>query len=157
MRDLYEVSKYINDASGKIVRTGASNQALISELNAQGTLASAFNSTLGRRATQAVAGAVGAAVGSPMVGAAGGALVGALTEVGKRDGVKALGNMIASNAFKELMVQASAGNVNNIAKNKLLADPKFRTWAKLVNIEDPAAWLIGSLQGIRQITAGAQQ
>jgi hypothetical protein len=38
-----------------------------------------------------------------------------------------------------------------------LADPKFRTWAKLVNIEDPAAWLIGSLQGIRQITAGAQQ
>jgi hypothetical protein len=157
MRDLYEVSKYVNDASEKIIRTGASNQALISELNAQGAISAAMNSTLGRRATQAVAGAAGAMVGSPLVGAAGGALVGALTEGGKRDGVRAMGDMIASDAFKDLVANAAAGEIPKRAQRRLLSDPLFVRWAKINNVENPSEWLSGVVQGVRRLTTEEEQ
>lgn len=145
LRDLYEVSRYVNDASEKIIRTGAANQALLAEMNAQGVIGAAMNSTLGRRATQAAAGAAGAMVGSPMVGAAGGALVGALTDAGKRDGVRAMGNMFASDAFKDLVAKAATGTVTEQSKRRLLADPAFRKWASAVGEQDPRLWLDGAL------------
>lgn len=145
LRDLYEVSRYVNDASEKIIRTGAANQALLAEMNAQGPIAAAMNSTIGRRATQAAAGAAGAAVGSPMIGAAGGAIVGALTDAGKRDGMRAMGNMFASDAFKDLVAKAATGTVTEQSKRRLLADPAFRKWASTVGEQDPRIWLDGAL------------
>lgn len=143
LRDLYDVSKYVNDASAKIVGTGASNQALLGELNAQGWIASAMNSTLGRRATQAAAGAAGAAMGSPIVGAVVGGMVGVLTDVGKKNNAIAMGDMFASDAFKNVVAQAAVGPVSKRAQSQLLADPKFRNWAKVVGIPDPNAWVQG--------------
>ena len=143
LRDLYDVSKYVNDASAKIVGTGASNQALLGELNAQGWIASAMNSTLGRRATQAAAGAAGAAMGSPLVGAGVGAMVGVLTDVGKKNNAIAMGDMFASDAFKNVVAQAAVGPVSKRAQSQLLADPKFRKWANVVGIPDPNAWVQG--------------
>lgn len=145
LRDLYDVSRYINDATTKITGTGASNQALLAELRAQGVIAAAMNSTIGRRATQAAAGAAGAAVGSPMIGAAGGALVGALTDVGKRDNVRAMGDMFASDAFKDLVAKAATNTVTEQSKRRVLADPAFRKWAKAADIGDPRLWIDGAL------------
>jgi len=145
LRDLYEVSKYVNDASTKIVGTGASNQALLAELNAQGPIAAAMNSTLGRRTTQAAAGAVGAAVGSPLIGAGVGAIVGVLTDVGKRNGAVAMGDMFASDAFKKLVAEAATGTVSKVTQNKLIADPKFRKWATIVGVPDVNAWVQGAI------------
>lgn len=143
LRDLYEVSRKVNESSAKITSTGASNQALLGELNAQGWIASAMNSTLGRRATQAAAGAAGAAMGSPLVGAGVGAMVGVLTDVGKKNNVVAMGDMFASDAFKNVVAQAAVGPVSKRAQSQLLADPKFRKWAKVVGIPDPNAWVQG--------------
>ncbi len=157
MRDLYEISKYVNDASEKIIRTGASNQALIAELNAQGAIGAAMNTTLGRRASQAAAGAAGAMVGSPLVGAAGGALVGALTEGGKRDGVRAMGDMFASDAFKDLVASAAAGEIPQRAQRRLLTDPVFRRWAKINDVQNPSEWLSGVVQGVRRLTVEDEQ
>lgn len=157
LRDLYEVSRYVNDASDRIIRTGAANQALLAEMNAQGPIAAAMNTTLGRRATQAATGAVGASLGSPMIGAAGGALVGALTEAGKKDGVRAMGDMFASDAFKDLVAEAAAGNVSDRARRRVLADPVFRRWAKINNVENPSEWLSGALQGVRRLTTEEEQ
>jgi hypothetical protein len=148
LRDLYEVSRYVNDASEKITRTGAANQALLGELNAQGVIAAAMNSTLGRRTTQAAAGAAGAMVGSPMIGAAGGALVGALTDVGKRDSARAMGDMFASDAFKDLVAKAATNTVTEKSKSRLVADPAFRKWAKSADIGDPRIWINGALLGL---------
>jgi hypothetical protein len=148
LRDLYEVSRYVNDASEKIIRTGAANQALLAELNAQGIIGAAMSSTLGRRTTQAAAGAAGAMVGSPMIGAAGGALVGALTDAGKRDGVRAMGDMFASDAFKDLVAKAATNTVTEKAKSRLAADPVFRKWAKSADIGDPRIWINGALLGL---------
>jgi hypothetical protein len=145
LRDLYDVSRYINDATTKITGTGASNQALLAELRAQGVIGAAMNSTLGRRATQAAAGAAGAAVGSPMIGAAAGALVGALTDAGKRDNVRAMGDMFASDAFKDLVAKAATGTVTEQSKRRLLADPAFRKWASAVGEQDPRLWIDGAL------------
>lgn len=157
MRDLYEISRYVNDASDRIIRTGAANQALLAELNAQGPIAAVMNTTLGRRATEAATGAAGAAIGSPMIGAAGGALVGALTEAGRKDGVRAMGDMFASDSFKDLVAQAAAGNVTDRARRRVLADPVFRRWAKINNVENPSEWLSGALQGVRRITTEEEQ
>jgi hypothetical protein len=157
MRDLYEISRYVNDASERIIRTGAANQALLAELNAQGPIAAVMNTTLGRRATEAATGAAGAAIGSPMIGAAGGALVGALAEVGRKDNVRAMGDMFASDAFKDLVAQAAAGNVTDRARRRVLADPVFRRWAKINNVENPSEWLSGALQGVRRITTEEEQ
>jgi hypothetical protein len=148
LRDLYEVSRYVNDASEKIIRTGAANQALLAELNAQGIIGAAMNSTLGRRTTQAAAGAAGAMVGSPMIGAAGGALVGALTDAGKRDGVRAMGDMFASDAFKDLVAKAATNTVTEKSKSRWAADPVFRKWAKSADIGDPRIWINGALLGL---------
>jgi hypothetical protein len=153
LRDLYDVSKYVNDASAKIVGTGASNQALLGELNAQGWVEAAMNSTLGRRATQAAAGAAGAAMGSPLVGAGVGAMVGVLTDVGKKNNAIAMGDMFASDAFKNVVAQAAAGPVSKRAQSQLLADPKFRKWANVVGITDPNAWV----QGVILSTTANQQ
>jgi len=153
LRDLYDVSKYVNDASAKIVGTGASNQALLGELNAQGWVAAAMNSTLGRRATQAAAGAAGAAMGSPLVGAGVGAMVGVLTDVGKKNNAIAMGDMFASDAFKNVVAQAAAGPVSKRAQSQLVADPKFRKWTKIVGITDPNAWV----QGVILATTANQQ
>jgi hypothetical protein len=143
LRDLYEVSKKVNESSAKITSTGASNQALLGELNAQGWIASAMNSTVGRRATQAAAGAAGAAMGSPLVGAGVGAMVGVLTDVGKKNNAIAMGDMFASDAFKNVVAQAAVGPVSKRAQSQLLADPKFRKWANVVGIPDPNAWVQG--------------
>lgn len=145
LRDLYEVSKYVNDASTKIVGTGASNQALLAELNAQGPIAAAMNSTLGRRATQAAAGAAGAAMGSPLIGGAVGAMVGVLTDVGKRNGAKAMGDMFVSDAFKKLVAEAATGTVSTATQKKLIADPAFRKWANIVGVPDPNVWVQGAI------------
>lgn len=145
LRDLYEVSKYVNDASTKIVGTGASNQALLAELNAQGPIAAAMNSTIGRRATQAAAGAAGAAMGSPLIGGAVGAMVGVLTDVGKRNGAKAMGDMFVSDAFKKLVVEAATGTVSTATQKKLIADPAFRKWANIVGVPDPNVWVQGAI------------
>jgi hypothetical protein len=54
-----------------------------------------------------------------------------------------MGDMFASDAFKNVVAQAAVGPVSKRAQSQLLADPKFRKWANVVGIPDPNAWVQG--------------
>lgn len=156
LRDLYSISRRMDAAENKIVRTGASNQPLINALNAQGLIGRTFEASkrIGARAGGAIAGGT---MGGPVGASAGyeisAALESALTRGGKTR-LEKLHDLIASEPFKELVERTATGDVSQSSINRVANSSQFRTFARFLGIstfEGRKNWLQSAM------TVGAAQ
>lgn len=163
LRDLYSISRRMDAAESKIVRTGASNQPLINALNAQGLIGRTFEASkrIGARAGGAIAGGT---MGGPVGASAGyeisAALESALTRGGKTR-LEKLHDLIASEPFKDLVEQTATGNVSQTTINRAANSNQFRAFARLLGIstfEGRKNWLQSAMTvGAAQTTQPEQQ
>ena len=158
MRDVFEVSKRLVDASGKVKYTGASLQEFEALLGGNGLMARMLNSQMGRNALRAGGGVVGAGFGGPVGGGVGAGAAGSLIEAianARKDILPSIGKLFISPEFKAMAIEMqrlgkpTPETVRKVARSKF-----WRDFAKAANIpRDPAAgeqWLTAALQAARQ-------
>jgi hypothetical protein len=158
MRDVFEVSKRLVDATGKVKHTGASLQEFEALLGGNGLMARMLNSQMGRNALRAGGGVVGAGFGGPVGGGVGAGAAGSLIEAianARKDILPSIGKLFISPEFKAMAIEMqrlgkpTPETVRKVARSKF-----WRDFAKAANIpRDPAAgeqWLTAALQAARQ-------
>lgn len=139
LRDLYEVSKRITDASANVITTGKANQALLQGLTAQNLVEKALSSVIGRGAVAAAGAATGSALGGGAFGASAGAgmssaIVESLTR-GEKTKLEAVGKLFRSSEFQDLIVNAGKTDTITPAQAKAIArSSAFQSFAKAVKL-----------------------
>lgn len=152
LRDLYEVSRRVTDARANVITTGKANQALVQAMTAEGLVAQALQTTIGRRAAQAAAtGAAGMAAGpagAAIAGAAAATLENAISR-GQADRLAAAGKMFSSPEFQDLVVNISTrSRINERDMRRLTTSQAFQNWARTSGVTAPDQWLRTTLASL---------
>ena len=152
LRDLYEVSRRVTDARAQVITTGKANQALVQAMTAEGLVAKALQTTLGRRAAQmAATGAAGVAAGpagAAMAGAAAATLENAISR-GQTERLAAAGKMFSSPEFQDLVVNISTrSRISERDMRRLTASQAFQNWARTSGVTAPDQWLRTTLASL---------
>lgn len=158
LTDLYKVSNHIAKAQGAILRTGKANQAFLQ--GPETLVGRVLEVARGR----IVRGAATEAATSLAVGPTGaGFMVGAMQAAtgGRKEAMKAVGELLASREFRELVHQASQkSDLPQHAARRLARAPAMHRFARLLGREfrrDLAArerWILAPLQEGRQGAGG---
>jgi hypothetical protein len=166
LNNMNVIARRINDArnAAAIMKTGASAQAFINEIKAQGLLARVMQSSGSRMATAAAGGAAGGVVGGP-IGAAGGAgAVSAFVETLGRapaDKMRAVSQLLDSPEFKDMAVKAAtAPTVPPSLTRKVANSAAFSRYMRAVNgprdMTGKEQWLLAAMQAGNQFDAATQ-
>jgi hypothetical protein len=158
MADMAEISQRITVARGNIMKTGASNQALLQAMTAEGVVAKVLSTSLFRRGAQVAGGAGGAVAGGGFGAGAGVAMANVLTDIAEktanRDALLAAGKMFASEQFKDFAEEAAINpRVSERMVKRLARSSAFRRWAKTLNnetaISKPERFILSLIQDAR--------
>ena len=158
MADMAEISQRITVARGNIIKTGASNQALLQAMTAEGVVAKVLSTSLFRRGAQVAGGAGGAVAGGGFGAGAGVAMANVLTDIAEktanRDALLAAGKMFASEQFKDFAEEAATNpRVSERMVKRLARSSAFRRWAKTLNnetaISKPERFILSLIQDAR--------
>lgn len=157
LRDVYEVSKRLRDATGKVKHTGASLQEFESMLGGNGLMVKLLESQMGRNAVRAGGGVVGAAVAGPMGAGAGAGAAGSLIEAiagARKDILPKVGKLFTSPEFKAMAVEmARLGKPSPETVRKVVRSKAWQAFAKAAKLpRDPTEaekWLMALVQGAK--------
>ena len=158
MADMAEISQRITVARGNIIKTGASNQALLQAMTAEGVVAKVLSTSLFRRGAQVAGGAGGAVAGGGFGAGAGVAMANVLTDIAEktanRDALLAAGKMFASQQFKDFAEEAATNpRVSERMVKRLARSSAFRRWANALNnetaISKPERFILSLIQDAR--------
>lgn len=133
LRSLYVVSKRINTAENKILKTGKANQALVATLTADGIVKRIMQSSVGRGVVTTVGGTVGGPIGGTAAAAASSALSSADKNV-----VEKISKLLTSQEFEKLIQDAAekgaAKAAEGQAAKRLANSPAFIAYAKAAKL-----------------------
>lgn len=139
--DLYTVSQRITEARANVLTTGKANQALVSSIAAETIMEKLLDSTMAKGAATTAA----AFGGGPLAAGATSTLANALSG-GKREPLRAVGNLFNSEEFKRLAVEAATKpRVSDKYITMTAASPKFSQYADKIGLPKKfnarVAWL----------------
>jgi hypothetical protein len=80
------------------------------------------------------------------MGAIAGSEMAAAITAGRADGQLAAGRLFSSPEFTQAAIEAAQGAVTPVTKAKLAGSRPFQSWARVVKISNPTAWLDGALR-----------
>jgi hypothetical protein len=155
MRDLYEVSKRIADAQGKVLTTGKANQ-ILGEASVQGLIGKVMNSSVAQRvAVEVVSKAPGGGLIAPD-------LINFM-QSGNKQAVQKASELFASPDFQKLAVEAATkgGQVDQNTLRRTATSGAFSRFASAANLprnlDARIMWLQSALQVGREISQEPQQ
>jgi hypothetical protein len=134
LQGLYNVSKRITDARARVLSTGKANQAMAESMNAEGLFTKVMDSAIMKTGTTAAGAAFGGPVGAGLTAGAQAILSNALVK-GKRDVLKAAGNLFNSAKFQQLAVEAATNpKVTPATIVDVVNSPEFVAFANKAGI-----------------------
>ncbi len=149
LRDLYQISKRVTDARALVLTTGKANQALVDSLMAEGIVGKIMSNAWAQRA-------VGAAAG--VAGPAGGAVAPDIVKFmsGRKDTVKAAGQLFASPEFQKIAMDAAkTGDVAEETVKRVASGKAFAKYWKASGmtggLDDRKKWLLSAVQTAREL------
>lgn len=159
LNDLYAVSRRMAEGEGKIIRTGASTQPLLSALNAENLIAKLMKGTARRMAVTGGTAAVGGVAGGPAGAAAGAALSEAAQEAleqGGKSRLEKLHRLLSSGEFRDLAARIGEQKPTEGALSRLAGSKEWNTFAaRVLGLKTPEqrrTWLREAINATGTVT-----
>lgn len=155
MRDLYEISKRVTDAQGRVLTTGKANQ-ILGEASVQGLIGKVMNTSVAQRVAIEVAAKVpgGGLIAPDIIN---------FMQSGNKQAVQKASDLFASPDFQKLATEAATtgGQVSRDALRRTAASGAFSRFATAAmlprDIDSRVMWLQTALQSGRQFSQEPQQ
>mgnify|MGYP000265309940 CR=1 FL=1 len=128
LNDVYAVARRMADGERRVLTTGKSNQALLSQMQADGLVRNIVSNTARRTGVNAVGAGVGSVAGGPVGAAAGMALSDTVQEAitrGGRDRLQRLHELLSGSEFRALAEELANGEASTAAVNRLANSGPF--------------------------------
>jgi hypothetical protein len=154
MRDLYEISKRVTDAQGRVLTTGKANQ-ILGETSVQGLIGKVMNTSVAQRVAIEVASKVpgGGLIAPDIIN---------FMQSGNKQAVQKASELFASPDFQKLATEAATtgGQVGRDTLRRTAASGPFARFAAAAmlprDIDSRVMWLQAALQSGRQFSQEPQ-